>query len=80
MPNAPFSDQALKRARARLSHQGLSVSDWAKNHQLNASTVYEVLAGRKPCLRGEAHRAAVLLGLKRGVIVPPSSSTKPKTH
>jgi gp16 family phage-associated protein len=63
----------LKRARQRLSRQGLSVRAWAEQHQLNAGTVYEVLAGRKRCLRGEAHRAAVLLGLKAGVATPPAA-------
>jgi gp16 family phage-associated protein len=30
--------------------------------------VYAVLNGQKKCLRGEAHRAAVLLGIKDGEI------------
>jgi gp16 family phage-associated protein len=80
MPTPHFTEQALQRARSRLNRQGLSVRDWAAQHRLNDRTVYEVLAGRRPCLRGESHRAAVLLGLKRGVIAVPSSSTKPKTH
>jgi len=35
---------------------------------LNPSTVYAVLSGQSQCRRGEAHRAAVLLGIKDGVI------------
>ncbi|WP_130932229.1 DNA-binding protein [Pseudomonas sp. Sample_24] len=68
MPNTAITEQALQLARQRLNEQGLSTADFAKRHDLNPSTVYAVLNGQKKCLRGEAHRAAVLLGIKDGVI------------
>lgn len=68
MPNAPITEQALQLAKKRLVEQGLSAADFAKRHNLNPSTVYAVLNGQKKCLRGEAHRAAVLLGIKKGEI------------
>jgi gp16 family phage-associated protein len=68
MPNTGITEQALQLARQRLIDQGLSTADFAKRHDLNPSTVYAVLNGQKKCLRGEAHRAAVLLGIKDGVI------------
>jgi gp16 family phage-associated protein len=68
MPNAYPTDQACQKARARLASQGVSAKDWAEQHDLSPSTVYAVLNGQKKCLRGEAHRAAVLLGIKEGVI------------
>ncbi|UVM06401.1 DNA-binding protein [Pseudomonas laurylsulfatiphila] len=68
MPNTGITEQALQLARQRLIDQGLSTADFAKRHNLNPSTVYAVLNGQKKCLRGEAHRAAVLLGIKDGVI------------
>jgi gp16 family phage-associated protein len=68
MPNTAITEQALQLARQRLIDQGLSTADFAKRHDLNPSTVYAVLNGQKKCLRGEAHRAAVLLGIKDGVI------------
>jgi len=68
MPNTGITEQALRLARERLVEQGLSTADFAKRHNLNPSTVYAVLNGQKKCLRGEAHRAAVLLGIKDGVI------------
>ena len=68
MPNTGITEQALRLARERLVEQGLSTADFAKRHDLNPSTVYAVLNGQKKCLRGEAHRAAVLLGIKDGVI------------
>ena len=68
MPKTAITEQALQLARQRLIEQGLSTADFAKRHDLNPSTVYAVLNGQKKCLRGEAHRAAVLLGIKDGVI------------
>lgn len=67
MPNAYPSEQACAAARKRLAQQGLSAKQWAEQHGVSPSTVYAVLNGQKKCLRGEAHRAAVLLGIKEGV-------------
>ena len=66
MPNAYPTEQACAEARKRLERQGLSIKEWAEQHALNPSTVYAVLNGQKKCLRGESHRAAVLLGIKEG--------------
>lgn len=61
-------EQACLDARKRLELQGISVKDFAIKNDIHPSTVYAVLNGQKKCLRGEAHRAAVLLGIKPGVI------------
>ncbi|MBZ9561045.1 DNA-binding protein [Pseudomonas sp. P116] len=61
-------EQACQAARTRLELQGISVKDFAIKNDLHPSTVYAVLNGQKKCLRGEAHRAAVLLGIKDGVV------------
>ncbi|MDO5609460.1 MAG: DNA-binding protein [Pseudomonadota bacterium] len=55
-------------ARAELDRRGIAQAEFARQHNLPASTVYQVLAGHKKCLRGHAHKAAVLLGMKAGVI------------
>ncbi|WP_019411223.1 DNA-binding protein [Pseudomonas psychrophila] len=68
MPNASHIEQACQEARDRLGRLGITTRDWAKKHELHPSTVYAVLNGQKKCLRGEAHRAAVLLGIKDGEI------------
>ncbi len=68
MPNGYPSEQARTAARNRLSQLGLSAKEWAEQNNLSSSTVYAVLNGQKKCLRGEAHRAAVLLGIKEGVV------------
>ncbi len=36
---------------------------------MDPATTYQVLAGRKKGRRGEAHKVAVLLGMKEGVIL-----------
>ncbi|MDD5443804.1 MAG: DNA-binding protein, partial [Pseudomonas fluorescens] len=38
-------------------------------HGVDPATTYQVLAGRKKGRRGEAHKVAVLLGMKEGIIV-----------
>ena len=68
MPNTSITEQARKQAREALEKRGQSAKDFARLHNLNPSTVYAVLSGQSHCRRGEAHRAAVLLGIKDGVI------------
>lgn len=68
MPNSTITEQARQKAREALEKRGQSAKDFADQHQLNPSTVYAVLSGQSHCRRGEAHRAAVLLGIKDGVI------------
>lgn len=68
MPNAYPTEQALNQARQRLAALGISAKEWAEQNGLSPSTVYAVLNGQKKCLRGESHRAAVLLGIKEGVV------------
>lgn len=64
-------NNALKRERAdRLRilalfrAHGQTISDWALEQGFSAKLVYAVLSGRK-CLRGESHRIALALHLKR---------------
>jgi gp16 family phage-associated protein len=55
-------------AKAELQRQGVSISSWASANGFSTNLVFEVLAGRKKCLRGQAHNIAVKLGIKDGVI------------
>ncbi|WP_106802892.1 DNA-binding protein [Pseudomonas sp. S5D5] len=68
MPNSTIAEQARQQARASLEKRGQTAKNFAELHNLNPSTVYAVLNGQSQCRRGEAHRAAVLLGIKDGVI------------
>lgn len=59
-----------EQARAWLDEQGKSVTQFADEHRLDLHTTYQVLAGTKKGRRGEAHRVAVALGIKRGTVEP----------
>ena len=59
-----------EQVRAELDRVGMTVSSWARANGLNRWTVFEVLHGRNKGRWGEAHRAAVLLGLKDGEVTP----------
>lgn len=61
--------------RQSLSARGESVSAWSQRHGLQAQVVFDLLRGRSKGLRGEAHRAAVLLGMKHGDITGAASAT-----
>lgn len=60
----------LARVRARLESSGVCIRTWARQNNLKPALVYSVLSGTRRCLRGESHRAAVLLGLKDGEVAP----------
>lgn len=54
--------------RAEFDRLGISIAGWARKHGFQRGLVYEVLAHRRKCKRGNSHKIAVLLGLKDGVI------------
>ena len=58
-----------EQVKAELGRKGISIAQWAVANSLSTFLVYELLSGRKKGNRGQAHRAAVLLGLKEGEIV-----------
>lgn len=68
MPNAYPTEQARQAARSRIAATGSSIREWAEQNKIDESTVYAVLNGQKKCLRGKAHKAAVLLGIKEGTV------------
>lgn len=49
--------------------RGESISNWARAHELPRQIVWDLLHGRAKGRRGKAHDAAVLLGLKQGVLL-----------
>ena len=58
-----------------LRRTGRSVNDFARELGVHRNTVFEVLGGRKKGLHGDAHKVAVALGIKEGVILPDDVST-----
>jgi len=57
-----------EQARAALDRKGVSIAEFSRKYQLNKNLVSDLLNGRIKGRRGEAHRAAVLLGIKDGEI------------
>lgn len=57
------------RARALFEDAGTSVAEWARLQGFSTGLVYQVLEGRRKCLRGQSHKIAVALGLKQGATI-----------
>ncbi len=58
-----------EQARENFDRNGISIAEFCRQHNIpSASLVYEILKGRKRCLRGTSHNIAVLLGMKHGVV------------
>lgn len=53
-------------ARAWLERYGVTASAWARSHGFDPAVVFSLLSGRTRGKHGQAHRAAVALGLKAG--------------
>lgn len=72
--------KTLAEANSQFADCGVSKAAWARTHKVSRATLYQVLAGKKKGLRGEAHRVAVLLGLKRGLldVQPADLACKPQ--
>lgn len=61
--NAPFA----KDVRSIFAASGISIAEWARAEGFSTALVYQVIDGKRSCLRGQSHRIAVALGLKAGV-------------
>ena len=59
----------LEEARARLSRIGKTAADVARELGVSQRVVTLVLKGKLTGARGDAHKVAVALGIKHGVIV-----------
>ncbi|WP_419711614.1 DNA-binding protein [Pseudomonas sp. NFX224] len=57
-----------EQAREALDRKGMSIAEFSRQNGLNKNLVSDLLNGRIKGRRGEAHRAAVLLKIKDGVI------------
>ena len=58
--------KTVQQVREDLDKQGISIAEFARTHDLDLRAVYLVLGGRNKGRRGDAHKAAVALGLKAG--------------
>lgn len=55
----------LKRARDKFFDLGISIAEWAKENNFSLQLVYRVLNGKCKASRGESHRIAIALRLKK---------------
>jgi gp16 family phage-associated protein len=64
--------------KAELRRKGINVAAWARSNNIHPQTVQDLLRGKLVGHRGQAHRAAVLLGLKDGDVsdLPSPASTR----
>ncbi len=60
---------SLEEARSRLTRMGKSAADVARELGVSNEIARRVLDGRLKGDRGDAHKVAVALGLKDGIIV-----------
>lgn len=52
--------------KALFEETGTSVAEWARMRGFSTGLVYQVIEGNRKCLRGQSHRIAIALGLKKG--------------
>lgn len=59
-------EMAIEREKARtiFSRNGISLTQWSLDRRYNPAVVRGVLDGNFACLRGQAHKIAVELGIK----------------
>ena len=50
--------------RAQFIAQGICIAEWARKNGYTPNLVYDIISGRKKCMRGQSHQIAVSLGLK----------------
>jgi gp16 family phage-associated protein len=57
----PYTPDEVK---AEFKAYGMSITQFCREHKLNRMSVVDLLRGNALGLRGDSHRAAVLLGMK----------------
>ncbi|MDH5413315.1 MAG: DNA-binding protein [Flavobacteriaceae bacterium] len=56
----------LDHIKQTFQDHGISIAKWARQNNYSVSLTYQILNGKKRCLRGQSHDIAVELGLKKG--------------
>jgi gp16 family phage-associated protein len=70
----PFDDERRAAARARFNRVGYTIPQFARELGVHPEMVRRVLWGTVAGKRGHAHKIAVALGVKDGVVVPEGTS------
>lgn len=53
-----------KQAKEEFKRNGICIAEWSREKGFPANLVYDILSGRKRCIRGKSHKIAVALGIK----------------
>ena len=61
--------KTIEQVKKEFNFRGESIAGWARKKGVNLESVKKVIAGKSKCNRGEAHKIAVLLGIKDGEII-----------
>jgi gp16 family phage-associated protein len=61
-PSRPY--RSPEEVKADLRRQGVTLAAWARENNFSQFAVYQVLAGRRKCLRGVSYDIARRLGMK----------------
>jgi len=69
MANGAIDVKRLEQAKATLRRLGLSLPEFARRAGVNYHVARRVMRGELKGYRGDAHKVAVLLGLKEGEIL-----------
>ncbi|MBS4018215.1 MAG: DNA-binding protein [Dechloromonas sp.] len=64
--STPNPIRSPQECRSLIEDAGISIAEWARENRFSCGLVYQVLEGKRRCLRGQSHRIAVALGLKAG--------------
>jgi gp16 family phage-associated protein len=67
-----------EQVKKSLRRQGIAITEWALEHDVHPQVVRDLLDGKLQGHRGQAHRAAVLLGIKDGELPKPKRGDAPK--
>lgn len=70
----PNHSRTTEEAHAWFIRHGVCITDWCRERGFDRDTVFDLLRKKRVGRRGEAHRAAVALGLKAD---PDSSELSP---
>lgn len=64
-----MENQNLNTSNVKLifDESGVSVAEWARVNGFSTTLVYQVLDGKRKCLRGQSHQIALALGIKKGI-------------
>lgn len=60
--------KTTEEVRQEFRRNGISISSWARKHGFPTQAVHRVLRGNAKCWYGNAHKIAVMLGIKDGEI------------